>query len=83
MPINTITNNTGAVLELWDVGVQLAVLNNGQSIQNLPTTITQITYNNVIYANKIGGFLNGESYLATRANIQVNFTGSNNTVVFS
>lgn len=89
MLINTIRNNTGGVLELWDVGTQLATLQNGQAVHNLPITITSISFNTVGYHNKMGAFMNGDSYSATLVlgippnPTSVMFTGNTNKVFFS
>ncbi|UCE61417.1 MAG: hypothetical protein JSU63_06645 [Phycisphaerales bacterium] len=95
MPINTIRNNTGQVLVLWDVGTQIAALMNGQAVHFAPVTITSITIGGVGYHNRTGAFQNGESYLATFAAgvaggggvlgvpAQVHFAGNYSNVSFA
>ncbi len=89
MAVHTIRNNTGMNLQLWDVGTQIANLANGVAIHSAPTTITSITAGGVIYANKVGAFLDDDSYSATfhAAAIplpaRVVFTGNNGNVTFS
>lgn len=85
--ITVIQNNTGAVLELWDVNQQLGSIAAGGALQQVPITITQVTRGGVIFANKSGGFVNGNSYAATFAAAggglpsRVVFTGPGQNVV--
>lgn len=65
MPITLIRNETGAQLELWDVGTQIASLPNGGSVQQVPITITSVIRAGVSYHNRQGEFMNNDSYLAT------------------
>lgn len=89
MTINTIRNNTGQTLELWDVGNRLASLSPGGAIHTPPTTITSVTCAGISYHNRRGGFEDGDSYAATfvpaappqMAGIQ--FTGNQGIVLFT
>ena len=89
MPINTIQNNTGAVLDLFDVQQPLGSIPAGGALQQVPITITQVTRAGVNFPNKNGGFLNGVSYAATYVAggggnpNSVVFTGPNNVVTFT
>lgn len=65
MAIHTITNNTGAQLELWDAGNRLANLANGQSVHTVPITISSVTRAGVGFMNRNGVFMNDDSYSAT------------------
>ena len=61
MPI-TITNNTAFPLELWDAGTLLITIPAGVHVGALPITISSITYRNVSYQRRIGGFVQGSNY---------------------
>ncbi len=87
----SVTNNTSQVLELWDVGNLLVRLSPSTMGHNLPITITSITFGNVGYHNKIGGFLTNSNYNVTFVPAgagnpaMVNFIGNsiNDIVIFS
>jgi len=89
MAIHTIRNNTGQQLELWDVGVQLANLADGQAVHTVPITITSVTRGGVGYHNRQGAFVDGDSYEATfiagnpLQPATVRFTGNQHTVSFT
>jgi hypothetical protein len=88
MPINTVRNNAGYILTLWDIGIELANINNNQAIHNVPITITSVTLNNVHYFNKNGNFQPNDSYTATfiQGNPPISstvlFTGNEGNVTF-
>jgi len=89
MPITLIRNETGAQMQLFDVGTQLADLPAGGSAQQVPITITSVTRGGVAFSNRQGGFMNSDSYVATFVAAvppqpaTVRFAGNTGTVNFT
>ena len=84
MLIQTITNDTGEIIELLDGHTVLVTLAAGKSAHALPLTITGVSIENVNYTRRISGsFVNNDSYSATLNGNTVTFTGNSSTVIFS
>jgi hypothetical protein len=83
MPINTITNNTGAAITLRDGGTVLAALAAGKSAHTLPITITGVSTATASYTRSSGSFVNNDSYSATINGNTMTFEGNDSTVKFS
>jgi hypothetical protein len=83
MPINTITNNTGAAITLRDGNTVLAALAAGQSAHALPITITGVSTAIASYTRNAGSFVNNDSYSATINGNTMTFQGNDSIVKFS
>lgn len=83
MPINTITNNTGADITLRDGNTVLVTLAKGKSAHALPITITRVSTATASYTRSSGSFVNNDSYSATINANTMTFKGNDATVKFS
>ena len=82
--IDTIRNNTGGKLELWDGNQKLTTLGQQEAVHNITIVITQVKFDDSIYVREKGSFKNGEGYLAENLNgKEIIFKGSTNKVIFS
>jgi hypothetical protein len=85
MPINTIQNETGSVLTLYDGPDVLATIQPDGSAQQVPITILTVAAGGTQFTQKQGGFMNGDSYSAALTDAPaVVFTGNTgNPITFT